>query len=169
MESSNAELTVMVVGHMFRSCDRLSVPLVEAPLSMMQSAESSWIRFMVCLRLTWKRLIVASSSLGDFCGTSRGVVLVRDVLDDRTGDIRVSSHSSVIMRWGLLCFRLRMFCCGERSFFLNDAGEERMTTAELSVAPGEVHSYGMAALMSEGADASLIPRCVSLRGTYFQS
>ena len=91
---------------------------------------------MVCLPLTWKRLILALSSLGDFCGSSGEVVLVREILDDRTGDRRVSSQSRVIMRWELLCFRLRMFCCGERSFFLNVVGEERMMTAELSLAPG---------------------------------
>ena len=91
-------------------------------------------------------------------------MLVRELLEARTGDIIVSSQSRVIMRWGLLCFRLRMFCCGERSFFLNDVGEERMTTAELIVVPGAERS-GTAALMGEGADASLIPGCVSLRGT----
>ena len=123
---------------------------------------------MVCLPLTWKRLIVASSSLGDFGGTSGGDVLVREIFDDRTGDIRVSSQSRVIMRWGLFCFRLRMFCCEERSFTLNDWGEERMTTGEFHMATGEVRS-GMAALMGEGAVADLVPGCVSLRGIWFSS
>lgn len=90
-------------------------------------------------------------------------MLVRELLEARTGDIRVSSQSRVIMRWGLLCFRLRMFCCGERSFFLNDVGE-RMTTAELIVAPVAERSCE-AALMGEGADAGLMAGCKSLRGT----
>jgi hypothetical protein len=130
---------------------------------------------MVCLPLTWKRLIVALSSLGDFGSTSGGDVLVREIFDDRIGDIRVSSQSRVIMRWGLLCFRLRMFSCGERSLFLNDWGKERMTTGEIRMAVGEFRMAtgevlsGMAALMGEGAVADLVPGCVSLQGILFSS
>jgi hypothetical protein len=40
-------------------------------------------------------LVVASSSLGGSGGTAEGDVLVRETLDDRTGDIRVSSQSRV--------------------------------------------------------------------------
>ena len=93
---------------------------------------------------------------------------MREIFDDRTGDIRVSSQSRVIMRWGLFCFRLRMFCCGERSFFLNDWDEARLARGVVRMATGEVRS-DMAALMGECACAGLVPGCVSLRGIWFSS
>ena len=56
-----------------------------------------------------------------------------------------------------------MFCCVERSFFLNDWDEARLARGVVRMATGEVRS-GMAALMGEGACTGLVPGPVSLRG-----